>query len=77
MYLWVANRICWQVRCRCVREISCPEPIGKRGFEEMEETESGIGLGERYRACFQMWRCWSVSLELRGDGRSEDDVFRI
>lgn len=42
----------------------------------MEKTKDGLGLG-RDGACVQMWTLRSMSLELRGDGRSEDDILEI
>lgn len=34
-------------------------------------------MGERWRGFFQIWGCWSLGLEFRGDDRSEDDILGI
>lgn len=43
---------------------------------EMEKTKDGMGPGQTWGSCFQMWRFRSTGLEL-GGGRSEDGILGI
>lgn len=53
-----------------------PLALDRRGCTEMEKMG---WVWERQGACFQMWGCWSMGLEFRGDSRCKDilGIFRV